>query len=169
MAIFNEGDIVVNDLQSYSFNGRTSTITVTNIDIPMFALFVNKEFAGKNNTVPVVINRLSFSYSKDAVNDKEVSAQFNIYLNPEFSVYNVANSFTAVEDGVSVCSYSNLAITDRVTGGRNVYNSYTRVGGFTVNENIELQPGDLIVVTGRRMATNPDIILDCNVSWYENF
>lgn len=168
MGIFNEGNTLINKLQSYARDGRNTTITV-NDEVPMFALFVKKEYNNKNNTIPIIINRFSFSYSKVSANDKDITAQFNVYVNPTFTTYNPANTFTDVESNVSVCSYSTLTSTDRITGGRNVYNTYTRLGGINAepNHGIELQPGDLLVVTGKRTAAT-SIILDCNIAWYEN-
>lgn len=172
MAIFNEGDIIPDKLQKYALNGRNTTIlsTSTDTDIPMIAIFVRKNLNGSNNTVPVLISRLAFSYSKDSINDKEFSAQFNVYLNPTFTTYNNANAFTAVDGTNSVCNYSLLSATDRVSGGKIAFNSFTRVGGvnYPIND-IELQPGDMLVICGKSINANKSVILDCSVSWYENF
>jgi hypothetical protein len=170
LGLFNEGIIRRDNLQTYSIEGRTTTVTVDDTEFPMLALFVEKEYYNKNNNIPIKITNLSFSYNKESATDKEVTAKFKIYINPVFSSYNVANTFTDIETGVSVCSYSTLSSTDRIQSGKVVFNTYTQIGGITFDGNdIELQPGDMLVITGARTLSNKNIILNCNITWNENF
>lgn len=170
LGLFNEGNIKIDTLQTYSAEGRTTTVNANNTEFPMLALFVKKEYYGKNNSIPIRIKNFSFSYNKDASTDKEISAQFKVYINPVFSTFNVANSFTDVETDISVCQYSTLSSTDRISSGRVVINRFIRVGGNSLDVNdIELQPGDMLVITGARTDFNKSIILDANITWYENF
>lgn len=170
LGIYNEGEIITNKLQTYSIEGRTTTVNANDTEFPMLALFVKKEYYNQNNNIPIRITNFSFSYNKDASTDKEISAQFKIYLNPTFSSYDVNNTFTEIETNVSVCEYSTLSSTDRIRSGKVVFNTYTRVGGsnFTGHD-IELQPGDMLVITGARTDFNKNIILDSNITWTENF
>jgi hypothetical protein len=171
LGLYNEGIIKENVLQTYSIEGRTAIITTDATEFPMLALFVKKEYYNKNNSVPIKIKNFAFSYNKESATDKEVSAQFKVYINPTFSSFDTANTFNEITD-VSVCEYSTLSSTDRIQAGTGsiVLNTYIRVGGSSFDgHDIELQPGDMIVITGARTTSSKNIILNSNITWYENF
>lgn len=166
LSTFTEGDNKIIG-QEYSVNGRSQTTSGTT-EYPLLAIFNKPVYNNLINTISIIIKNLSFGYSKVNSTDKETTAEFRLYKNP--NIETTLSTFSDVETDVSVCSFSTLDGNDTLENGsgRRITTSFISLGG-TIRDNINLtlSPGDLFVITGLS-PTNTSIILDCACSWVED-
>lgn len=153
--------------QTYSVSGRSQT-TSGATEYPLLAIKVKNNYLGLNNRIRVTIKQLSFGYSKTAAADKEATAKFQFYLNPDIST-DTDPSFTDVDTGVSVCEFSTLDAAATISNGQRIGTQFIALGGQNLSSlpGAILSPGDMLVVSGSSPSSQA-LVLDCAANWTED-